>query len=129
ELIMNFLPKFFTQADDQPAQPQDDKVARQLIRREAEIGGTLFGPVAKGHRRDFFCLDRYTWVWHEEWQQDGQHRQLTTRYEVRPDGVLKIQGNRPYQRLTKDEARNLYQATELYRQKVGGEYQRVLQAA
>ncbi len=125
---MSLLPKFFfNQSDDQ--QSQDAKVRRQLIRREAEIGGTLFGPVAKGHRRDFFCLDQHTWVWHEEWQEDGKRQQLTTRYEVRPDGVLKIQGNRPYQRLSREEARNLYQAVELYRQKVGAEYGRVLHAA
>lgn len=125
---MNLLPKFFyTHNDSQPT--EDDKVERQLIRREAEIGGSLFGPVAKGHRRDFFCLDQHTWVWHEEWQQDGKRQQLTTRYEVRPNGVLKIQGNRPYQRLSSDEARNLYRAAQLYRQKVGTEYGRVLQAA
>lgn len=125
---MNFLPnlpKLFS-ADDNQSQ---DELERDLIRREAEIGGKLFGPVPKGHRRDFFCLDEHTWIWHEEWLQDGQRKTLTTRYEVRPDGVLKAQGSRPYQRLSIDEARNLYIAADLYYQRVGAQYQQLLQAA
>lgn len=123
---MTLLPKIFPWGDQ--AQ-QNDSIDRELIRREAEIGGQLFGPVPKGRHRNFFCLDEYTWVWHEEWTENGKRQSLTTRYEIRPNGVLKIQGNRPYERLSKEEARNLYAATELYRQKVGAEYQRVLQAA
>jgi hypothetical protein len=121
------LPKIFPQNDSQ--QQQGDSVERKLIRRESEIGGQLFGPVPKGRRRDFFCLDEHTWVWHETWDHDGQQRSVTTRYEVRPNGVLKVQNGQGYQRLSRDEARNLYQATELYRQRVGAEYQRLLQAA
>lgn len=123
---MNFMPKIFPRGDQSS---QNDALDRELIRREAEIGGQLFGPVPKGRHRSFFCLDEHTWVWHEEWAENGKRQSLTTRYEIRPSGVLKIQGNRPYERLSKEEARHLYAATELYRQKVGAEYQRVLQAA
>jgi hypothetical protein len=35
----------------------DDSFKRELIRAEAEIGGQLFGPIPKGHRRQFFCFD------------------------------------------------------------------------
>ena len=40
---------------------------RELITLESEIGSQLFGPIPEGHRREFFCLDEKTWIWHEEW--------------------------------------------------------------
>lgn len=122
------LPKIFPQSDDR--QQLDDSVERELIRREAEIGGQLFGPVPQGHHRQFFCLDEHTWVWYEEWKdRDGQQKSVTTRYEVRPNGVLKAQDGQGYQRVSRDEARNLYRATEMYRHRIGTEYQRLLQTA
>ncbi len=123
---MNFVPKIFPRNNDDQRQAE---VERSLIRREAQIGGSLFGPTPKGRRREFFCLDEHTWVWHEEWIENGQRQVVTTRYNVRPGGVLKSQGKQGYQRLSKDEARNLYRATEMYRQLVGAEYQRLLQTA
>lgn len=103
---------------------------RSLIRMEAKLGGELFGAVPNGHRREFFCLDEHTWVWHEEWVDSKGHRRVTTtRYDVRPSGVLKSQSGQAYQTLSKEEARNLYQTTELYCQRVGAQYQRMLQSA
>jgi hypothetical protein len=122
---MNLLPKIFPRNDEE----RRAQLERSLIREEAKIGGQLFGPVPKGHRREFFCLDEHTWVWHEEWLQGGQRQVATTQYYVRPNGVLKAQGAQGYQPLNRDEARNLYRATELYRQRVGATYQRLLQAA
>ncbi|MEO8104989.1 MAG: hypothetical protein ABI602_01495 [Candidatus Saccharibacteria bacterium] len=103
---------------------------RELIRKEAKIGGQLFGPVPAGHRREFFCLDQYTWIWHEEWTDDRrQHRVVTTRYDVRPNAVLKAQDNQPYQPVPLAEAINLYQAVELYEKRVGELYRTQPQAA
>ena len=93
------------------------------------MGGELFGPIPAGHRREFFCLDEHTWVWHEEWISNGQRQIVTTRYDVRPNGVLKLQGGKTYQTLSKQEAVNLYRATELYAQRLTDQYQRLLQAA
>ena len=91
---------------------------RNLIRREAQIGGTVFGPVPKGVRREFFCLDQHTWVWHEEWKDAaGQTKVRTTRYDVRPSGVIKSQ-NGMYQSLSPREAYNLRTAAHLYHQRV-----------
>lgn len=94
---------------------------RQLIRREAKIGGELFGPVPTGRRREFFCLDEQTWVWHEEWTDNrGLRHVYTTRYDVRPDGVLKAQ-NGQYVRLGAREMRNFRQAVDSYHRRVKAE--------
>lgn len=122
---MGFLPKITRQT---PAQRAAD-TERNLIRFEAKIGGELFGPIPAGHRRDFFCLDEHTWIWHEEWLDQGRRKTVTTRYDVRPNAILKSQVGQPYQPLNKAEARNLYRATQLYGQRVGAEYQRILQAS
>src|SRR5688500_2727946 len=79
---------------------------KALIHHEAKIGGKLFGEVQKGTRRDFFCLDSHTWVWHEEWTdaKTRKRRIMTTRYDIRPDGVLKSQGGQSYRMLKGVEA-------------------------
>lgn len=101
---------------------------RAILHYEGRLGGELFGPVPKGVRREFFCLDEHTWIWHEEW--DGEHgkRQvLTTRYDVRPSGVVKSQGGNVYQALSEQEADNFYAAVLLYRKRVGSELRRLAQ--
>lgn len=91
---------------------------RNLIRHEAEIGGQLFGPIPYGHRREFFCLDQNTWVWHEEWlDEQGNTRVQTTRYDVRPNGILKSQGG-TYRHVSDDEALRLYEAANQYYQRI-----------
>jgi hypothetical protein len=103
---------------------------RALIHYEAKIGSQLFGPVPKGHHREFFCLDRNTWVWHEEWtDQNGKHQSLTTRYDVRPSGVLKSQGHMSYQALDRDELINFFKAVRLYGKRVDAEYAKMLGTA
>lgn len=108
------------------AQKQSQRSAqlhRSLIRHEAKIGGKLFGEVDKNRRREFFCLDEHTWVWHEEWVDARGHRKVvTTRYDVRPgNGVLKSQNGGHYQALSAQEAQNLLDAVRLYRDKVNQE--------
>jgi hypothetical protein len=121
------LPKFLPRKDDEQ---QRAALHKRMLRKEAEIGGKLFGAVPEGHNRQFFCLDEHTWIWHEEWlDQTGQRRAVTTRYNVRPEGVLKQQNGHSYQRLTRQEAQNLYHAAELYDQRVSSFYQRLRQVA
>lgn len=94
---------------------------RKLLRREAMIGGQLFGPLKPGGRREFFCLDARTWVWHEEWlDEDGQRHIKTTRYDVHPDKIVKSQ-NGHYQQTTREEAARLVQAARLYKSIVKGQ--------
>ncbi len=94
---------------------------RNLIRHEARIGGQLFGPVPKGTRREFFCLDKHTWVWHEEWTDEkGTPQVRTTRYDVRPSGVLKAQHGH-YQAVSPAESLRLLEAINQYEQRVNNE--------
>ncbi len=113
---MRLLPKILPRSDEQRL--TDDY--RRVMREAAKMGGELFGPIPAGHRREFFCLDEYTWVWHEEWTDNqGAHKAVTTRYDVRPNGILKSQGTSSYQLVKGEELRNLYQAACLYRDKLG----------
>ena len=114
---MKLLPSFTS------TQRVDERRARQyreLLHREAKIGGELFGPVQPGGRREFFCLDRHTWVWHEEWvdKETRMPRVVTTRYDIRPSGILKAQDGQSYRYIEATEARRLYRAISLYKQRV-----------
>jgi hypothetical protein len=126
-MSLNFLPKIFPRSD---AERQAD-YERSLIRREAEVGGRLFGEVPKGHHRQFFCLDEHTWVWHEEWRNKaGENKSLTTHYYVRPTGIIKSHGNdKSYKKLSPSETRNLCKAAQIYLKRAEANYQKLLQPA
>lgn len=115
--------------------PKDEAAARakayrEAINEEAKIGGTLFGPVPEGHRREFFCLNEHTWIWHEEWTDaSSMHHARTTRYDVRPQGILKAQDGQPYQALSRDEAQHLLHAAYRYNQLIDGQLAPHLAAA
>jgi len=120
------LDNYFKQRRDE----RRAEIYSALIHHEAKMGGKLFGPIPEGHRREFFCLDDKTWVWHEEWRDaQGEWHAVTTRYDVRPGGILKSQGDRAPQRLSRQELTNLYRAVKLYGQQVDAEQQRMMQAA
>lgn len=109
---------------------REAEIYSALMRHEARLGGALFGAIPEGHRREFFCLDEHTWVWHEEWKDDaGQWQVITTRYDVRPHSILKSQGGSSYQKLSNEELDHFYEAVSLYEQRVVSEYGRMLQAA
>ena len=103
------------------------KLRRDLMKHEARIGGELFGAVPKGGRREFFCLDEYTWVWYEEWTDSKKNVQSrTTRYDVRPNGITKIQDGGKYQPLSDSEAMRFYDAVVAYERRATNEiYQAV----
>jgi len=108
--------KLLNRRHNQKQQSVQTAIYRAMLRREAEAGGRLFGALHEGTRREFFCLDEHTWVWHEEWSdKNGQFQHRTTLYDVRPSGVLKAQDGQSYQRLTRSEAKNLLEAVRLYK--------------
>lgn len=92
---------------------------RELIQLESHVGRELFGPVPKGHRREFFCLDEKTCIWYEEYKDaDGQTVSSTTRYEIQGDKVLKAQEGARYSYLEGTELDNLLRAIGLYYERV-----------
>jgi hypothetical protein len=109
-----------TGADPALNRPFKKLTERQLIQKESEIGRDLFGPIPAGHRREFFCLDKHTWVWHEEWKDTdtGKRMSMTTRYEVHQNGVLKVQDGTQYKFIDGEELQNLYLSTKLYYEQV-----------
>lgn len=99
---------------------------RELIQRESEIGRQLFGPIQKGGRREFFNTDPRIWIWHEEWTDvHGMAHQLTTKYEIRDDGVWKVQPGPRYIQVVGDELANFQRAVTTYYERTMREvYQR-----
>ena len=98
---------------------------RELIQMESEIGAKLFGDVPAGHRREFFCLDAKTWIWHEESKKNGKPHVQTIRYEVHENGVLKVQEGARYSFIEGEELQNLLAATTMYYEQVArGVYKR-----
>lgn len=118
---MSLFKKISSGVVSQKTQNQQADRYRVLMRAEARIGGQLFGPVAPGVRREFFCLDEHTWVWHEEWtERGGKKRSKMTRYDVRPNGILKAQGGQ-YSPVSLAEANNLRDAVTQYEQRIRNE--------
>ena len=112
-----------------PYRPRPHKklTERQLIQRESEIGAQLFGPIPPHHTRQFFNLDRTTWVWYEQWtdQDTGKKQELITKYEVHPSGILKVQEGARYTFITGAELDNFVMAVQLYYERIMREvYQR-----
>lgn len=89
---------------------------KDLIRMESEIGGTLFGPVSAGNRREFFCLDEHTWIWNESTvdSKTGKTSTFTTSYEIRGDQIVKTQDGQPQRYTSLEESRNLVTAMTQY---------------
>lgn len=94
---------------------------RELIQRESFIGGHLFGSIPAGHHRQFFNLDRNTWVWYEEWEEAGVHQNRTTRYEIHENGIMKVQDGAQYYYIEGKELQNLLMAIKMYYEKVARE--------
>lgn len=116
------LGKLLASTRNQRQQDREAELYRSLIRREAKIGGEIFGPVPKGVKREFFCLDEHTWIWHEEWiDTKGLRRIKTTRYDIRPNGILKAQDGQHYQQVSLEESERLVQAAGVYEQRMRNE--------
>ena len=99
---------------------------RDLLTLESEIGASLFGPIPNGHRREFFCLDEQTWIWHEEWFDEKKKLATSTiRYEVNEHGVLKVQEGARYNYLEGDELRNFGIAMRMYYERIAREIYKV----
>ena len=87
----------------------DDK-----INAESELGRTIFGAIPAGHQREFFEHRKNVWIWHESWNELGERKEITLRYEVRPEGVFKKMNNSGYVKLEGAELANFRAATKKY---------------
>ncbi|MBC7764416.1 hypothetical protein H7Y29_01750 [Microbacteriaceae bacterium] len=88
---------------------------RELLRLESAIGAEIFGKIPEGHRREFFCLDEKTWIWHEEWTGENRKSQTRTiRYEIGDHGVLKVQDGARYNYIEGAELQNFALAIRMY---------------
>jgi hypothetical protein len=113
---MNIFTQFFTKTN---SEERNQAILQDLMRREVALTRDIFGPVPAGTRREFFCLDKHTWIWYEEWTDaQGIRQQMTTRYVVRPREILKSQNGGAYYRLSYEEAQNFQGATQAYYQKI-----------
>ena len=93
---------------------------RELISLESQIGRDIFGPVPENVvRREFFNLDKDTWMWHEEIRSsDGTKLEHTIRYEVQGQGILKVMSGPRYVYLDGQELTNFVMATKEYYERV-----------
>lgn len=100
--------------------PLKQLTERELIQLESQIGATIFGEKpANVRRREFFNLDEDTWIWHEEViDEQGKVQELTTKYEIQDNGILKIQPNYQYSYLEGEELENFVLAVKEYYERV-----------
>ena len=117
---MNIFTQFFSNNSKNKEQKYLE-ITRDLLRREAEIGGRLFGPIPKGTKRQFFQLEKHTWVWVEQWNQNGKQMSKTTKYMIKPTELLKSVNGGHYERTTLQEAKNFERAVHLYVKQVDKE--------
>jgi hypothetical protein len=122
--VVSILPRIFSSTTDD----KNLSFENQLINQESLIGAQLFGPIPQGHHRQFFCLDEFTWIWFEEWVESGSKRSVTTRYEVRQNGVVKVQDGQTAVWLEGKEARNFLHATRKYYEIMHERYSQALAA-
>ena len=76
--------KIYAQAGKHLKLTEDD-----LINAESKLGGTLFGPIPDGHRREFFRYRHNVWIYHESWMSRKKRMEATITYRVRENGVFK----------------------------------------
>lgn len=102
------------------SRPLKQLTERELIQKESEIGAQLFGIVPEGHHRQFFNLDRNTWIWYEEWVDPTtkKRQESTIRYEIHANGVLKAQEGARYNFLEGQELINFVTAVQIYYERV-----------
>lgn len=96
------------------------KLEKQLIQTESQIGGAIFGQVPAGVKRDFFCIDERTWVWSDSWtEQDGTIGGFQIKYELQ-DGekVLKFVDGQARGYIKGQELDNLLTAINTYHDRV-----------
>jgi hypothetical protein len=117
---MNIFTQFFKKKNT--SDDTKSRIRRDLIRQEAAVGRHVFGPIPEGHSREFFRVDKGTWVWQESWIDDNRLKQERhTKYVVRDKDIVKSVNNGSYERVTIAEAENFEAAVHEYVSRVDKE--------
>jgi hypothetical protein len=97
------------------AKTKDEKL-NELLAQEAEIGGAIFGAAQADEDRKFYCLDERTWVYQNTYRDlaDGKEKTMVIRYELHPNGVMKIVNSKNHSMVDEEEAERLTKAIKLY---------------
>ena len=85
-----------------------------LINAESALGATLFGPIPKDHRREFFRFKHNVWIFHESWMEGDKKCESTITYEVRENGVYKLPLGGEYVKIRGRELENFCKAATEY---------------
>ncbi|MFT4532324.1 MAG: hypothetical protein ACI9T8_000342 [Candidatus Saccharimonadales bacterium] len=115
---MNIVTQFFSKSSKSP-ETRRQEILVDLMRRESAIGRDIFGPVPKNGSREFFCLDKSTWVWNEEWADTNGKHSKKTMYSIRDTDIVKSVNGSHYESISIKEAKNLRMASKLYVDRVG----------
>ena len=85
-----------------------------LINAESALGGTIFGKIPAGHRREFFRFKDNIWIYHENWTENGKTLESTITYEVKETGVFKSPLGKEYVKIEGTELDNFLAAARAY---------------
>ena len=85
-----------------------------LINAESALGGTIFGKIPAGHRREFFRFKDNIWIFHENWTEAGKTLESTITYEVKENGVFKSPLGKEYVKIGGAELDNFLAAARAY---------------
>ncbi len=118
-IFTHFFSKYFSGPGFSPAD-----IERDLIQSESKIGREIFGTTPRDIRREFFCLDESTWIWHEE--KNGTVS--VTRYIIKPTEIIKSVDGGNYHRLSLVEAERFCKAVQIYSNRVNQELYGQLQS-
>ena len=108
---------------DRDLSPKYDLILtdKELKNEEGEIGASIFGPVEPNESRLFFNDNRESWFFYQEkTDSDGKKHSITLHYEVRPDGVWKIdtKDGLKCELVSGKDLENFVDATKIYHQRV-----------
>ena len=112
---MNIFTQFFSEFFSSPVTPQ--QIEQDFIRRESRVGRSIFGNAPYGVKRDFFCLDAETWIWHEE----NEKCTKTTKYKIKSTEIIKSVNSGQYERVSLKEAKRFVAATRIYSKRINKE--------
>ena len=85
-----------------------------LINAESALGGTIFGKIPAGHRREFFRFKDNIWIYHENWTENGKVLESTITYEVKETGVFKSPLGKEYTKISGAELENILAVARAY---------------